>query len=1108
MPVVTEAPHGAPAPHVDTTSLTPPPAAAPDHDDPAPAAAGGEAPAATVRRSTRFVVACGVAAGVTEAVWRVVPDALHARTDVVGYPIFADFDYTRYSDAYYLIVAFFPLLAVALYHVLCRVGPLRVARPRRALFPVPSTSAGEAPGRALAPAYRSLAVAARIVVPAAAVTLEISSRRYAGATLPTRAGVAAGACYIAGVLAASALAVRYAGRRRAAHGRGGASADPGAPGGAAVAAAVRSAFAVTVVPLLLFVSHYTNVTIGSEHRVVSYPWLPVWLVVVVSAALVLWLVRRWRQRTPGRSPADVEGSLLLFVVGPVLLYLAVAYLPGALGTFSGFDDAQGLAAAQLTFHGYFPWKDLFFIHGLLADVFDDGVGMLVFSNDRWGADAGATVLVAPLTILVLYYFTAYVARRNRLVVLGVSLAMALKMLGPFTDRFAFAPLLLVLFDVVLRRRSRAWCTALMAALVVESIITPEVGLLAIGLLATLVVAEFCQRTSGQRLVDAFYRTTWCALSGAGLTLAWVVFLAATGALGGFAQYYRIFGPGHALSGAIPFQWSFLHQPSQTLVFVLPAVLVMLTIWRVTAKLRGRRSWRTLDWTMVAAASWSAVYFSKALARPDSGHVGEVFTVSMPLIVLWTVELLGVADRVADRWWARIRALRVAPPRLATLVAVVIVAVLVPESLSQFRVAADNFRSEVPAAATVPRLGYATAGAVDLDKLKDLAAVFDRYAGRHAKVFDFSNDPGVVYYLEGRQPATRFFHVSMAVAAFAQQMLVSDLERERPALVVFNDMGNGLPEWDGIWNMVRAYVVSQYVLDTYVPLVDTDGALVLLRADLARHAPPLPALAGPSLTSDLYFDAPTCNWGDVPDFLQVPGEPAPGAGVAVPTSVEARGVTVFTGWAVDRSTAAPARQVFAVRAGRAVGSAPVDQPRQDVATALKNPGLLDSGFSLTVPATDTPVTLYSLNADGTVSPLTVGSAVPGSMIVPAGGSAITTPGAGGTVAHDVARVATGFVDTATHQSSEEVTSLSLGTRTRLAGYRWLELSSPRGLPAGQVTITDELGVLDHEITFDVLPGTTHVAVQVGSCQQWHGYAPDGLLLVAPAGAAPASVRLVG
>ena len=635
---------------------------------------------------------------------------------------------------------------------------------------------------------------------------------------------------------------------------------------------MRIGAALCVVPLLYVVSRATSVTVEVNHRVVHYPWLPAWLVAFVSAAVALWFGQRVMGSRSQRDLRSTESSVLTLVVGPVLLFLCVAWIPGAFGSFAGFDDAQGLAAAQLTFHGFFPWKDLFFIHGVLADIFDDGIGMAVFSNSRWGGYAGSSMFVVPITIVVFYYFTAYFARRNRLLVLGVSLAMVLGLLGAFTDRFGFAPILLVLFDVMLRRRSRLWCAIFMAVLIVEAILTPEIGLLAIGVLGTLVAFEWFSRGPGTALVPAFFRTVWCMVFGFALTVVWLVFLAATGALSGFIDYYRIFGPGHSISGAIPTQWSLEHDLAVTIELFLPVFLLLLTMWRVVAKLRGRRAWTTRDWTMVAAATWVVLYFGKGLGRADAGHVGEVFTVTVPLLLLWIIETLSLGERFVS-----------SPPDQApgdpcrcpaflfTAGAVVAVVAFAPQPILTLTQTADRFQSVVPREPVVQRLGYSLPDAIDITKLKDLRTVFDRYAGPHGAVFDFTNDPGVIYYLLGRVPATRFFHVSMAIPASAQEMLVSDLRRSRPTIVIFNDLTNGLPVWDGVQNMVRHYDVSQYLLDHYVPLVDADGTLVLLRSDLAGRAP-LPHLVGTALTANLYFDAPTCAWGDAPNFLRVPGQP--------------------------------------------------------------------------------------------------------------------------------------------------------------------------------------------------------------------------------------------
>src|SRR5207302_144912 len=98
------------------------------------------------------------------------------------------------------------------------------------------------------------------------------------------------------------------------------------------------------------------------------------------------------------------------------------------------------------------------------------------------------------------------------------------------------------------------------------------------------------------------------------------------------------------------------------------------------------------------------------------------------------------------------------------------------------------------------------------------------------VFDFSNDPGLYYYLLGRGPRTKYYHVSMAIPEAAQDDLIAELRSNRPKLVVFTDDRYGLPGWDGIPNMVRHYDVSQYILDNYRPLVSIRGQV--LYADAA------------------------------------------------------------------------------------------------------------------------------------------------------------------------------------------------------------------------------------------------------------------------------------
>ncbi len=260
-------------------------------------------------------------------------------------------------------------------------------------------------------------------------------------------------------------------------------------------ARVNGIAALVVIPLVYFVSRSTSVYIRSTRQVIGYPWLPLWLTVALFGGALAW---RLHGSLAVRSRSDLrrfEAVTLVWFVGPAAIWMARAGLPGALGRFAGFDDAQYLAAPRLIFHaGAFPWKDLFFIHGLLGDVFDGAIGQVVFASDRWGTQAGLQVLVLPLMWVIMYLFVAYFARGRPIIALTFAACLVLGIVSLSNDRFWPLPILLILLDLVLRHATWGRCIALMAALVIESIVTPETGLMAIGILATVVIYDVVHGT--------------------------------------------------------------------------------------------------------------------------------------------------------------------------------------------------------------------------------------------------------------------------------------------------------------------------------------------------------------------------------------------------------------------------------------------------------------------------------------------------------------------------------------------------------------------------------------------------------------------------------------
>lgn len=1099
------------------------------------------------RPVSRFVLAVVLGAGFSLLVWRKVPSQLSVKSTVIGYPIFANFDYQRYLDAYYCIAIVFPVVAIVVCALLGRWGPLRRPKDGRSHFyriatvsndqttggaaalPVavsgpgpdaeelpstaPPASLGSATGSATTapPAVSVFWAVARMAVVAITIAIEVCLIRSPVQVQFTRGGFIAGGIYMLAVAAGAVLLKRLWKYRN------NADSENSHPGWRDSFAYSNSFLALSVIPLLFFVSEKTNIYISSEHRVVYYHWLPLWLVIVVTVGCVaLWArgVRRARRSIVERT----EPAVLTWVVGPVVFFLLLAVLPGAIGTFLGFDDAQFLAAPQLIFHhGLFPWRDIFLLHGIFQDVLWGAVGLLVFGNTRWGGDAGIGLLMTPLFWLVVYGFTAYFCRKNRLILVGLVVAVTTGLLQGNTFRFLVIFVFLVLFDRLLRRPTWAWCALFSSTLVVACIIVPESLLFALCLGVLVVVFELVTYRKGAPVAARFRRTIRCSSVGIALLVVWTIYLAVVGALGSFISYYVVAALDHAIVGALPIQWNLAHTTMTTFEFVAPVVLWLATVWRVVAKMRARRPWSFADWSMVGAALFVLVYYPQELERMDGAHVQLVFCVTLPLLILWSIELLSIADRGMGQLASRLgrqrrpRSLgsvrRIGegagwPKRLATAVAVVATAALsitMPVSIPTLvRRIPGNFHAvaPVPAPAKLAKLGYTLPGTVDTAQINELGRLLDRYAGRHAPVFDFPNELGVTYYLLNRVPGTRYFAASEAQTSMAQGQVVSDLKKSKPPVVIFYDASFGLPVYDGILESVRTPTIAEYLLDNYRPLVDMQGQLLMLRNDLVKSAPPLPALPPGSESKGLYFSIPACTLGDIPNFYATPAGLDAQSGIKG-SAVQVEGIgSIVGGWAVDPNTGKPASEVVAVAGGRVVATAPTGIDRSDVAAVLKDPSAETSGFSIEIPKKVAgPVTLYAVEADGSVTMLQRDTqTVPSTAVSETHATSIVMPD--GTSHMAIETGAAGWADSY-QKPNEVILKLVFPKGTNPASYRWLQLRSASPLGTTSNYLTNNLGAgPDNQVGFNSLPSAgTSLSVQVGSCLQWHGYdAAESLYLV--------------
>lgn len=833
------------------------------------------------RRVARALISLGVAIVLCIVLWRHIGTTLHGKTDVVGYPLFADFNVNRYLDAFYLAAIVGPLVGLCIFAFLSRFGPLRRTTPKRRFLREGQVLDGDEidVGDVALPIIIRVA---RLIAVGAILGLEVQT----GFDLVSANALAimtvAALGFVALVVSLSLL-FKYATHRGVTW--------------TTVASQMNSLAVIAMVPLLYQVSRATKILVISTHRIVHYPWLPLWSVIVVTALLIAYVAHR-RVRI-NHSDEKIEHNLIFFVAIPIAIFLVYAGIPGALGPMDPFGEGEFLAGGWLLMHGVVPWRDLYLIHGIFDDGFKGIIGFQVFGRTRWGATTGMTMLLIPLYWVFTYYLAAVVFIRRPLFVISCAAAVVLGVFVNWDLRFMLWPLVLILFYRVLQQRTPGRVIALVAALIVEAIIIPEMSYALVACGATLVAYEIYERHGLPLAVGDLRATIWSIISSVIIGGAFVGWLAYEGAISGFIGYFKDFANAHSLTGGIPLYTTYavavfpnvfgitLHATQSPPIFtryglelLLPVAAIVATIGLVVVRVRSGYRLVTQDWLCVATAILVALYYQKAVSRADTGHIAEVFEVTVPLLILLAYRfLIGLevllhrlhaiarAHQLFDRAKTSVGLGTVASP--VTLVVLIVLVILAPTSLAGlFNPVPSHYEAAVASPAPPapvkggPGLGY-NVDALPPGVLTDIGRVFDRYAGATGAVFDFSNSPAVVNFLLNRKPTSRFYDVGDITTISAQQDTISDLERTKPLVVLFNGVGMGA--WDFIPNEIRDGVLSDWLLSNYRPFVLADGQMMLLR-DTVTHPKPLPKLVGPVRTKSLYYRLGKCQWGYIPNYL--------------------------------------------------------------------------------------------------------------------------------------------------------------------------------------------------------------------------------------------------
>jgi hypothetical protein len=850
-----------------------------------PLPVAGEAPpgcrlaSAAAIEGAAAVVSAALAAIVIVVLTLHIPVTNAAHSDIVGYPLFADFNADLYSNTWYLAVVGWPLLTLVLF--LGMRGALRSAGlVSRVPLAIHISRAQATPAPVAEPEDRGterLAATARVVVVGLIWGLT-------GAIVRDNVGigfwrdlVVFAAIYVVGLAALTGVLCTL---------RAGSLSREGA---ARVASTLNALSAALTVVGLIVVSQVTVLVTLSDN--VNHPmhWLPLALGLPITAVLTgLAGVGLWRARHSGIGRVrTVERRALFLVAVPVTLFLLTAVLVGGQGAMDVFELGQQITTLRLLHLGEFPWRDFLPFHGLLVDTLSNALGYKLLSPSAWGAIAGGFLLIIPLTWVTLYLFAYRVVGGSWAAILTVFFLIfnSTAMVG---DGRLFAwPLVLILLAFTFDRKSAMAAFGTGVALALFVVLVPE-ATYAVPACAVALLAHDAYHARWRRrlsVVGEFRLSLWTLAGGVVVAAALFVVLASAHAVGGFVDYYLTLIPGHDLQGSIPISWGppFNWNPvSEQFVFwvVAPGLAVILGLGIVVARLRLGRALGTTEFLIVASGVFTVPYYgTEFLNRADQAHSSLAYAGAIPLLLLVGWEVLRWANGWVRSQLKGSRAGRLRWPLL--YVAAVIAAITTSTSLPTLVGAAPaDFRANAPAEPWLPTLGYMDYS--DQGVYTDLATFLAAFLEPGQEIYDFSNQPGLYFYILDYRPASGRFFAGEDFSQATQDETIADLKVNRPEFVVMYGNGPGaLPSWDGMTNSVREYDISQYLLDHYRPFAEIDGQIIYVEDGSTVTIPAsVRSEFGSRLsTTDLPFAYPACGWGYIPEFLKV--QPSSGeSGVVV------------------------------------------------------------------------------------------------------------------------------------------------------------------------------------------------------------------------------------
>ncbi len=570
-------------------------------------------------------------------------------------------------------------------------------------------------------------------------------------------------------------------------------------------------FAILSLETLFWAEYVQDGKVLEWYNVPYHRSILILLTLIASTVIWIWIIRNSRARDHKRL------FLKVFFWGalPILIY-SLFFHPNIQRDVDFFHEGEKLVPAWAFLDGKIPYKDIFFVHGLFADIGMPLLGFKLFGQSLEGFRILENI-ISPLAVVSYYYLGLLCLPYE-----GALLLVPLILTGLFpilaTERTVIANLS-ILLTVAYLRYHRTWYLCLSAFTAFLSfLIANDTGfavILAEGGLGILLGLGMWKKERGKGWKPVFIYTLILLIS----FVPFVMYLIKLEAWGPFISTYKEIFRAYDHWSSLPFKTLILGINDHYDFwegYLLP-LLILLVLVLLRFKVRARQWTSPEDWILILLLLINIVYYKRGLDRSDSGHALMGSHFGWILLLFLLTQAVRFNLRYALIYLFLATSLFIPTPTRregkTTL----------PDQLSRFSTK-NSIQVTGRSRVSEPRLGQLFLSTEQAHTTVQVLNFFAKMTLPTDYIWDFTNH-GAFYFLTDRKNPTRYALTQLVITEEQQREVIRDLKQHPPKFIIFRSQTHW-DEIDGVDTYLRHYLLSHYLLRHYKPAARVANFILL------------------------------------------------------------------------------------------------------------------------------------------------------------------------------------------------------------------------------------------------------------------------------------------